>query len=206
MKTGPIKMALGVLLALIAAAMAVTAFHQPLAWGLQQAAMLLLGLVAMAALANFAGEAESSANAPLVQFPSNDRRADAVGYSRAGDGGVERRERRQRPAPWAPSTDELLEQDPALALAKLRIDIEGELRRVASGRRLPQPLDTRHAPLHQLLDALQQLNLLDGIQRDTLDDVLRDCNAAIHGAEPASAMAATVIDAGTRVLGMLRHI
>lgn len=204
MKMDPIKLALGLLLAAIAAAVLTSAVRLPLEQGLQQASMLLLGLAAMAALASFAGTVESSANAPLVQFPSNDRRLTPAGQARAMDGMPDRRERRQSPTPWGPSTDELLAEDPALALAKLRIDLEGELRRIAQVRKLP--LATRHAPIHQLVDAMLLAHLLDPDQDKLLNGVLKDCNGAIHGADVTPAAAATVIETGTRLLGTLRHI
>lgn len=204
MKIDPIKLALGVLLAAIAAAVLTSTVRLPLEQGLQQASMLLLGLAAMAALSSFASTVESSANAPLVQFPSNDRRLTPPGQARAMDGLPDRRERRQSPTPWGPSTDDLLEEDPALALAKLRIDLEGELRRIAQVRKLP--LETRHAPIHQLADALLLARLLDPDQDRSLNSVLQDCSAAIHGTDMTAEAAATVIESGTRLLGTLRHL
>ncbi|MBA5606188.1 hypothetical protein H3H36_12575 [Duganella sp. FT3S] len=204
MKTNRINLALTILLATIAAAVLTSTLRLPLEQGLQQASMLLLGLAAMAALANFAGTVESSANAPLVQFPSNDRRRNPPGQGRATDGIPERRERRQSPTLWGPSTDELLEEDPALALAKLRIDLEGELRRIAQVHKLP--LQARHAPIHQLVDALLLAHLLDPDQDRLLNGVLRDCNAAIHGTDMTADAAGSVIASGTRLLGTLRHL
>jgi hypothetical protein len=204
MKTNRIKLALGILLAALAAAVLTSTMRLPLGQGLQQASMLLLGLAAMAALASFAGTVESSANAPLVLFPSNDRRLKPPGQMRATDGMPERRERRQSPTLWGPSTDVLLEEDPALALAKLRIDLEGELRRIAQVRKLP--LEARHAPIHQLVDALLLARLLDQDQDKSLNRVLQDCSAAIHGTDMAADAAAAVIETGTRLLGTLRHI
>ena len=204
MKTARIKLALGILLAAIAAAVLTSTLRLPLEQGLQQASMLLLGLAAMAALASFAGNVENSANAPLVQFPSNDRRLAPPGQARARDGLQDRRERRHSPTPWGPSTDDLLEEDPALALAKLRIDLEGELRRIAQVRKLP--LEARLAPIHQLVDALLLAHLLDQDQDKSLNGVLQDCNGAIHGAELTAAEAAAVIESGSRLLGTLRHL
>ncbi len=204
MKTDPIKLALGILLAVIAAGVLTSAWRLPLEQGLQQASMLLLGLAAMAALASFAGTVESSANAPLVQFPSNDRRLAPPGQGRAMDGMPDRRERRQSPTPWGPSTDDLLEEDPSLALAKLRIDLEGELRRIAQMHKLP--LQARLAPIHQLVDALLLARLLDPDQDKSLNGILRECSAAIHGTDVTTDAATTVIEAGTRLLGTLRHL
>ncbi|MBA5635484.1 hypothetical protein H3H37_00175 [Duganella sp. LX20W] len=204
MKTTRIKLALGILLAAIAAAVLTSTLRLPLEQGLQQASMLLLGLAAMAALASFAGTVESSANAPLVQFPSNDRRLNPPGQARAADNIPDRRERRQSPTLWGPSTDDLLEEDPALALAKLRIDLEGELRRIAQVRKLP--LEARHAPIHQLVDALLLAHLLDPDQDKALNGVLRDCNAAIHGTDMTAEAAGAVIETGARLLGTLRHL
>jgi hypothetical protein len=77
------------------------------------------------------------------------------------------------------SAKKLLDSDPTLALAALRIEIERTLRTAAW--RL-QITENEKAPLPTILGMIIKRNVLDVDQTQALQKILKMCNAAVHGA------------------------
>lgn len=79
-------------------------------------------------------------------------------------------------AVWDMSAQELMAEDPTLALAKVRIDIEREVRRIASEASIRS-----NRPLTSMIDELSKLGLITPPLHNALRNVLRPLNEAIHG-------------------------
>jgi hypothetical protein len=88
------------------------------------------------------------------------------------------------------------EQDPNLALAGLRIEIEKRLIILAE----TEGLEVRGRGLGQLLRILSQHQVLDEQARSALADLTGLLNAAVHGAAVDPNTAAWAIDIGPRIL------
>jgi len=98
------------------------------------------------------------------------------------------------------SFQSIASQDPNLALAGLRIEIEKRLSLLAEIHGL-----TSRRPLGvgQALRALAQAEVLTSEERSILSDMVNMLNSAVHGAEVDSFAAAWAIDVGPRLLTSL---
>lgn len=115
-------------------------------------------------------------------------------------------ERVVEPSPtptWDPTTDDLLIQDASLAMAKLRIDLERELRRLAYKRSVPV---TSPTSVSRLVKALEVEKIIPGSVASAIRDVLPACNQAVHGAEVTTEVAQSVLGVGNDVLATLKAI
>jgi len=88
------------------------------------------------------------------------------------------------------------EQDPNLALAGLRIEIEKRLVQLAESR----GLRGRRAGVRELLEVLSQNEVLSIQERGVLADLIVLLNSAVHGAEVDQRAAKWAIDVGPRIL------
>ena len=87
---------------------------------------------------------------------------------------------------------QVLESDPNLALAGLRIDIEQRLRSLA----LAAGIDSPSLGLNSLLRDLTRREVLTSRQVRALEDILRSLNGAVHGEQITIADAQSVMKIG----------
>src|SRR6266851_6339034 len=78
-----------------------------------------------------------------------------------------------------PSFIAIAEEDPNLALAGLRIEIEKRVRAIA----VRHGIDDKRMGIGQLLRALSSAGALSNEQRSVLSDLMGTLNMAVHGAE-----------------------
>jgi hypothetical protein len=95
---------------------------------------------------------------------------------------------------------ELIRRDPALGLAKLRLDLEAELRRIVG--EIP---GGRPSTVGLLAREARRRDLLPGTILSALNEVVDVANRAIHGAYVSQDTAATIADSGLRLLATLRE-
>ena len=98
------------------------------------------------------------------------------------------------------SFQSISDQDPNLALAGLRIEIEKRLSLLAKSYGISS---NRPMGIGQLLRALEKEEVLTREERSILDDMVNTLNAAVHGASVDSRTAAWAIDVGPRLLTSL---
>lgn len=91
------------------------------------------------------------------------------------------------------------EQDPNLALAGLRIEIERRLLSLAAAR----GVDARRAGIRSLLRELSNREVLNEQERSVLSDMVDMLNHAVHGAEVDRRGAEWAMNVGPRVLASL---
>jgi hypothetical protein len=99
---------------------------------------------------------------------------------------------------------ELTKRDPQLGLAKLRMDIEKEVRRIY-GQRIPKPA-RRGLSLGPMTRELVQQDALPPEIAAPLQDVSALANRAIHGEYVAQDSAEEIAQIGVRVLEALRSL
>lgn len=90
-------------------------------------------------------------------------------------------------------------EDPRLALAGLRIEIEQRLKTLANAN----GIDTERQGFRQLLRVLSENNIISKEQNSVLNDVIGLLNSAVHGVEFDSKTANWAIDVGPRILSAL---
>jgi len=93
----------------------------------------------------------------------------------------------------------IAEQDPNLALAGLRIEIERRLREIAKRR----GLEGERLGVGQLLQLLRTHSAISPQEDSVLNDLIHLLNRAVHGAEVDSRAAQWAIDVGPRLLSTL---
>jgi hypothetical protein len=93
----------------------------------------------------------------------------------------------------------LIEQDPNLALAGLRIDIERKLRTIVGIRNPDDSLKN----LSQVVDIVGALGLFTKVQTQAMHGILKRLNIAVHGGRVPSEEAAEVVQMGSRLLDSL---
>ena len=97
----------------------------------------------------------------------------------------------------------LAESDPNFALARLRMDIEGELRRIL-GKRVstadPSRMLGKLLSARSLFRTLASRNAKYQQMRSSFDYVLEVCNAAIHGQRIADSVADEAMGIGLQIL------
>lgn len=102
----------------------------------------------------------------------------------------------------------LVESDPNFALARLRMDIEGQLRRIL-GKRLstedPSKMRGKFLSARSLFRTLASRNPKYQQMRSSFDYVLEACNAAIHGQRIADGVANEAMGIGLKILRELQR-
>ncbi|HZK56169.1 MAG TPA: hypothetical protein VFC84_18595 [Desulfosporosinus sp.] len=88
------------------------------------------------------------------------------------------------------------EEDPILALAGLRIEIEKRLRTIAVRQGIP----TQNKGVGQLLRLLSENNLLSNEEKSVLLDMVDLLNGAVHGKDVDDRTAQWALDVGPRIL------
>lgn len=181
----------------------VAASRVQLAHELLNVVMLLVGVVVMAAISILQRLIEQHSGGPIVQINFNEARTKEALREVVDADFVEAREDiQQGGAPWEPTSESLMALDPTLALAKLRIDLERELRRLAFEYKLDA--DPKRMSLGRLLDLLFKEKLLAPQAISALKDILPAMNDAVHGGQIEQSVASTVLAVGADVLALLR--
>ncbi len=171
---------------------------------LRQVIMILAGMLGMAAATIFARFIEGGDREPAVRLKFDEAQTRQALRSSIDVDYEEIKENEPATTPWEPTTDTLLAEDASLALAKLRIDLERELRRLAfeeEAKRIVRPIG-----IPRLLDLLVKKKILNEFLVSAIKDILPACNQAIHGAEVPLSIARSVLSVGEEVVKILRSM
>lgn len=103
-----------------------------------------------------------------------------------------------QPSPWDVSLDRLVGTDNSLALAKLRLEIERELRRIAYQNEID--IGSRPIGVLRLAEELVSKELIPAIWLGGLKEIISVCNQAVHGIEVSDEVAASVVRVGRQLL------
>ena len=102
------------------------------------------------------------------------------------------------------TTGDILGLDNELALAKVRIELERELRRIAYSRDID--IASRPFGVMGLARELVARHVLPSEWIESLKEVTSACNQAIHGREIPDEVAVLVVRVGSRLLEQLRLV
>jgi hypothetical protein len=103
---------------------------------------------------------------------------------------------------WFLSFTQLIGTDNSLALAKLRIEIERELRRVADERDID--IFTQPIGILELVEKLVAKEVIPCVWVDALKEIKKNCDRAIHGVEISDDLANSIVRVGGQMLEKLR--
>lgn len=105
---------------------------------------------------------------------------------------------------WNLNLSQLLSEDNSLALAKLRIEIEQEIRRLAYLNNID--IDAHPLGVTNLAQELVSQGILSTIWLEALKDTIFICDRAIHGLKISDEQAASIVRVATRLIEQLRLI
>lgn len=100
---------------------------------------------------------------------------------------------------------DLVQSDPVVALAKLRIEVESRLRRLAERAAGSVPKARRPTALTHVVRGLVGREILDQALGSSLLDVIAICNRAIHGEDIRDVDARQIAETGTELLEALER-
>jgi hypothetical protein len=106
--------------------------------------------------------------------------------------------------PWDLSASQLVGIDNALALARLRMDLERELRRIAHESQID--VSTRPAGAISFARELARREIIPAALLTPLQEVVTACSRAIHGEEVPNGLALAVLRVGGQLLEELRSL
>lgn len=171
-----------------------------IATGIIQVLMLMAGAAFFSGLAVFFNLLNQPRTAPLIQFNFNaDRLQDELGTLIEAEYDEVYPEKTM---PWEPTPDNLVQDDPVLALAKVRIDLERELRRIAIESDLLR--SDQRFNIRRILEQLDQKGKFNPTVIRAIQDILPVCNRAVHGQAVDTETAQNVIDIAREILAILR--
>jgi hypothetical protein len=160
---------------------------------LTQVAAIMTGMLLVAALSAMSRYLDSSHEAPLIQITFNEaRNRQALDDIITAEPNKLKQHEEMKFSPWEPTSGTLIIEDPALALAKLRIDLERELRRIAFKREVM--IDPRRVTIRHLVDTLADRKILEKEVATAIRDVIPACNLAIHGGQITREIAISVLN------------
>jgi hypothetical protein len=106
--------------------------------------------------------------------------------------------------PWEISSAQLVGVDNVLAAAKLRMELESELRRIAFAYGIT--FEKRLFSFNQLIDQLVEREVLTLPVQAALRDIISICSRAVHGESLTNEDAVRVVRVGNQLLDVLRSI
>jgi hypothetical protein len=166
--------------------------------------MFLVGLLAMGFLSTFQRLLDARQGKPLVQITFNENLAASQLGNAAKRAGVEiiDAEIVNDRGELDVAPEELLGRDNSLALAKLRIDIEREIKRTAASAGISER--ALRVGIRPLAQELARRKIIDNELISVLDDVLSVANQAVHGKEISTDAASGIVRLGEKLIGVLR--
>jgi hypothetical protein len=159
--------------------------------------IVVSGMVMFSAFSSFQRFLESREDTPSIHISFNETVLSTV-----------LAEERVKPVtkelPWEINSAQLVGVDNVLAVAKLRMELESELRRIAFAYGIK--LEGRLFSLNQLIDQLVVREVLSHPVQAALRDIIPICNRAIHGESLMNEDAVRVVRVGNQLLDVLRSI
>ena len=171
--------------------------------GIVHVVIMMAGMITAGALAAFQRLLAGQHRAPLVSVSFNEVLARASLPKALGPSPPVAISPKKEVPVWAVTLGQLVGRDNALACAKLRMDLEQEVRRLA----YEEGIDVGDRPLGSLLPLLGDMEakaLLAAGFSTALRAVLDVCTQAVHGGKVSNQVAASVVSVGGELLTQLR--
>ena len=169
-----------------------------------QILMLIAGMTTVAALTAFQQSVENSASPPFVHVSFNEvlvSQSLSEGFTTPNPASVEGEKVTE---PWDLSLGQLVGLDNSLALAKLRMELERELRHIAYNNQTD--ISSRPLGVTGIAQELVSREILPPAWLGALKEITHVCNQAVHGTEIPDDIAASVVRVGGQLLEQLRLV
>ena len=198
------SLAVGGFLALLTAGLLFLVAQDRIAPEVNQVLVLISGMTTIAALTAFQQSVENSTSPSLVHVSFNE-----VLVSQSLSEGLKSTDKPSVDGetvvePWDLSLGQLVGSDNSLALAKLRMELERELRHIAYNNQTD--ISARPLGVTRMAEELVSRKILPATWLGALKEITHVCNQAVHGTEVPDNIAASVVRVGGQLLEQLRSV
>ena len=198
-------LAVGSFLALLTAGLLLLVAQDRIAPEIDQVLLLIAGMTTVAALTAFQQSAENNTPPSFAHVSFNEvlvSQSLSEGFTALDTSPTEDEKVAE---PWDLSLGQLVGLDNSLALAKLRIELERELRHIAHNNQTD--ISSRPLGITRMAQELVSRKILPPTWLGPLKEITHVCNHAIHGeAEVPDDIAASVVSVGGQLLEQLRSV
>ena len=166
--------------------------------------MIIAGMTTVAALTAFQQSAEKRTSHSSLHISFNELNVSRIlseGFKATDSSPVDRERRAE---PWDLSLGQLVGSDNSLALAKLRIELERELRHIAYNNQTD--ISSRPLGVTGIAQELVSRKILPPTWLGALKEITSVCNQAVHGTEVPDDITASVVRVGGQLLEQLRSV
>ena len=198
------SLVVGGFLALLTGGLLFLAAQDGIVSEIDQVLVLISGMTTIAALTAFQQSVENSTSPSLVHVSFNE-----VLVSQSLSEGLKSTDKPPVDGetvvePWDLSLGQLVGSDNSLALAKLRMELEQELRRIAYNNQTD--ISARPLGVTGIARELVSREILPPTWLGPLKEITHVCNHAVHGTEVPDDIAASVVRVGGQLLEQLRSV
>ncbi len=196
--------AVGGFLALLTAGLLYLVAQNRMTPEVNQVLVIIAGMTTVAALTAFQQSVENSASPSFVNVSFNEvlvSQSLADGYTIPDPSRVDEEKVAE---PWELSLVQLVGSDNSLALAKLRMELERELRHIAYNNQTD--ISSRPLGVTRIAQELVSRNILPPTWLGALKEITYVCNQAVHGTEIPDDITASVVRVGGQLLEQLRSV
>ena len=197
-------LAVGGLLSLLTAGLLFLVAQDRMRPEVNQILVLIAGMTTVAALTAFQQSVENSTSPSFVDVSFNETlvsqslsEGDTIPNPSPADG-------EKVAEPWDLSLGQLVGSDNSLALAKLRMELERELRHIAYNNQTD--ISARPLGITRIAQELVSREILPPTWLGALKEITVVCNQAVHGTEVPDDIAASVVRVGGQLLEQLRSV
>jgi hypothetical protein len=198
------SLAVGGFLSLLTAGLLFLVAQDTLTTEVNQVLVLIAGMTTIAALTAFQQSVENSTSPSFVHASFNEvlvSQSLSEGYTIPDPSPVEGEKAEE---PWDLSLGQLVGSDNSLALAKLRMELERELRHIAYNNQTD--INSRPLGIIGIAQELVSRKILPLTWLGALNDITVVCDQAVHGTEVSDDIAASVVRVGVQLLEQLRSV
>ncbi len=198
------SLAVGGFLTLLTAGLLFLVAQDSIASEVDQVLVLIAGMTTIAALTAFQQSVENSTASSFVHISFNELNVSRIlseGPKATDSSPVDREGRAE---PWDLSLGQLVGSDNSLALAKLRMELERELRHIAYNHQTD--ISSRPLGVTGIARELVSREILPPTWLGALKEITSVCNHAVHGTEVPDNIAASVVRVGSQLLEQLRSV
>jgi hypothetical protein len=193
----------GILFGLVTAFLLILAAKNEKKSAIDKVLIVVAGMTTIASLAAFEQFRESETQAPSGEIYFNEPFVSSMIFEKLS---LEKDKSQEVPKPkslpWDLSLGQLVSEDNSLGLARLRIEIEQEIRRIAYSNKID--INNRPLGVLALTQELVSRKILPSIWLEALRDIVSVCDRAIHGAIISDDTANSVVRVGIQLLEQLR--
>ena len=198
------SLAVGGFLSLLTAGLLFLAAQNGIVSEIDQVLMLIAGMTTVAALTAFQQSVENRPSPSSFHISFNE-----ISVSQSLSGGhtipdSSAVDGEKVAEPWDLSLGQLVGSDNSLALAKLRMELERELRHIAYNHQTD--ISSRPLGVTGIARELVSREILPPTWLSALKEITYVCNRAVHGTEVPDDIAASVVRVGGQLLEQLRFV